>query len=120
MNYRKAGGWAPPIQEYKMKRITKKEQEAAKTIRAAAQKALDGGFFLDTRRVWSWDGAVVFKLVTWMGGYYLWSLSEIERLQEYLPALMCITSVSPAIEIYADLDLGINHEVKQARIIRAL
>ena len=40
-----------------MKRITKKEQEAAKTIRAAAQKALNGGYYLDTRRVQSWDGA---------------------------------------------------------------
>lgn len=68
MNYRKAGRWAPPIQEYKMKRITKKEQEAAKTIRAAAQKALDGGYYLDTRRVQSWDGAVVFKLITRLGG----------------------------------------------------
>lgn len=88
-----------------MKRITKKEQEAAKTIRAAAQKALSGGYYLDTRRVQSWDGAAVFKLITrFGGGYYLWSLGEIKRLQEYLPARMCITSVSPSIEIYADLD----------------
>lgn len=87
-----------------MKRITKKEQEAAKTIRAAAQKALSGGYYLDTRRVQSWDGAAVFKLITRFGGYYLWSLGEIKKLQEYLPARMCITSVSPAIEIYADLD----------------
>lgn len=51
-----------------MKRITKKEQEAAKTIRAAAQKALSGGYYLDTRRVQSWDGAAVFKLITSFGG----------------------------------------------------
>lgn len=87
-----------------MKRITKKEQEAAKTIRAAAQKALDGGYYLDTRRVQSWDGAAVFKLITRLGGYYLWSLGEIKRLQEYLPARMCIRQVSPSIEVYADLD----------------
>lgn len=104
MNYRKAGRWAPPIQEYKMKRITKEEQEAAKTIRAAAQKALNGGYYLDTRRVQSWDGGAVFKLITRLGGCYLWSLEEIEKLQKYLPARMCITSVSPAIEIYAVLD----------------
>ena len=88
-----------------MKRITKKEQEAAKTIRAAAQKALDGGYYLDTRRVQSWDGATVFKLITRLGGYYLWSLGEIEKLQEYLlPARMYIRQVSPTIEVYADLD----------------
>lgn len=87
-----------------MKRITKKEQEAAKTIRAAAQKALSGGYYLDTRRVQSWDGVAVFKLITRCGGCYLWSLGEIKRLQEYLPARMCIRQVSPAIEIYADLD----------------
>ena len=59
-----------------MKRITKKEQEAAKTIRAAAQKALDGGYYLDTRRVKSWDGAVVFKLITRLGGYHLCGVWE--------------------------------------------
>ena len=72
--------------------------------RAAAQKALNGGYYLDTRRVQSWDGAVVFKLITRLGGYYLWSLGEIKKLQEYLPARMYIRQVSPAIEIYADLD----------------
>ena len=40
----------------------------------------------------------------WCGGYYLWSLGEIKKLQEYLPARMYIRQVSPAIEIYADLD----------------
>ena len=62
------------------------------------------GGYLDTRRVQSWDGAVVFKLITRLGGYYLWSLGEIKKLQEYLPARMYIRQVSPAIEIYADLD----------------
>lgn len=87
-----------------MKKITKKEQEAAKTIRAAAQKALSGGYYLDARRVQSLDGAAVFKLITRFGAYYLWSLEEIKSFQEYLPARMCIRQVSPSIEIYADLD----------------
>ena len=50
------------------------------------------------------QSAVVFKLITRLGGYYLWSLGEIKKLQEYLPARMYIRQVSPAIEIYADLD----------------
>lgn len=50
-----------------------------------------------------WCGSIQADYQVW-GGYYLWSLGEIKRLQEYLPARMCITSVSPSIEIYADLD----------------